>query len=361
MIFVAIGLPLWITSNNTEKKELARLNETVEAIGVALDNEEYRLALMHADNLLPNSNCLDDGTVRQWEVQREYWIDKVIEIAADKGVQLQYPENEMGTVQLDDSTDVKENSSEEVLVESEKEDEIVNISNKESEEAIGEPEVKEKLILIEPGSEYSYMCNEYTLYTATAISDSLIKIECWTKNLSTSKTVSYEYDVGTFKINDKENEFSWMDKESTAFSIVIEDTEKGFLSKKQTAIFTVNNNTSDEYKGSNYNEQIVCYSYQNDDWHLYRMIPLTDNLMKVEVWYRSFAIGEFGYGYDLCVIHIESKTTDFEWINNEHTEIAITLEDSKNWNLKNPTLLTLSIENVNAIYENVQTCIDSKN
>lgn len=90
--------------------------------------------------------------------------------------------------------------------------------------------------VIEKGTEYTYMSDEWNLYVATAISDRIVKIENWGKTLSSSKTVDYKYDVGTYKINDEINAFSWLDNEHTAFAITIQDKKNSRL-KKAKSIF----------------------------------------------------------------------------------------------------------------------------
>ncbi len=88
--FIAISGIIAVTvSSSNEKKELARLEATVQVIEEALADGDYKLALMNADRLYYNGN--DSGTERDWDIQREYWIDKVIEEAAEDGVILERP------------------------------------------------------------------------------------------------------------------------------------------------------------------------------------------------------------------------------------------------------------------------------
>jgi hypothetical protein len=88
----AIGIILGVTlSSSAEKKEAARLDAIVEQLEVALDNEDYKLALMHADSLRYRES--DPDIERDWEIKREYWIDKVIEEAAADGVTLERPKD----------------------------------------------------------------------------------------------------------------------------------------------------------------------------------------------------------------------------------------------------------------------------
>ena len=174
--------------------------------------------------------------------------------------------------------------------------------------------------------------------------------------MSNAKSVSYEYDVGSFKINDSEHGFAWVDADHTAFVITFKDKNNSQFKKGATATFTINISDSDKNKGSNYSDKIACYSFQNDDWHLYRAIPLTDTLIKVECWYRGSSAGTFLFGYDVCLIDTTSSDTDFEWTDNEHTSFSITMKDAQNksyW--KNDTFVVFELENEDYKYFDVKS------
>ena len=208
-----------------------------------------------------------------------------------------------------------------------------------------EPE-KEGVPSITKGTEYAYMTDEWNVYIATAISADIIKVENWNKTMSNSKSVSHEYDVGTFKISDSENGFAWVDDEHTTFVLTFTDKNNSKFKKGGTATFTINISDSDKNKGSNYSEDIACFSYQNDDWHLYRAIPLTETLIKIETWYRGSSAGTFLFGYDLCLIDTTSGDTDFEWTDDEHTSFSITMKDAENkYEWKKETFVVFILEN----------------
>src|SRR5690606_17422838 len=97
---------------------------------------------------------------------------------------------------------------------------------------------------IEKGSQYAYMADECNIYIATAISDSLVKVECWDKTLSSDRKVSLDHDLGTFKINDSANGFTWIDEEHTAFYMTINDKESSKLKRGKEVLFTININSS---------------------------------------------------------------------------------------------------------------------
>lgn len=206
------------------------------------------------------------------------------------------------------------------------------------------------------GTEYAYMTNEWNVYIATAISDNIIKVANWDKTMSSSKSVEYDYDVGTFKINDSENGFAWVDDEHTAFVLTFKDKNNSKFKKGGTATFTINISDRDTNKGSDYSKDIACFSYQNDDWHLYRAIPLTETLVKIETWRRGSSTETFLFGYDLCVIDTTSKDTDFEWTDDEHTSFSITMRDEENkYEWKTETFVVFILENEDYSYFDVKS------
>ncbi len=99
--FIGIMVLLWtiiivsfsISESKAEKEEQERLEAIIKEINIALENREYKLALMNAETL--EYRKYDSEQERQWNIKREYLIDKIIEAAAENGVQLEYiPESE---------------------------------------------------------------------------------------------------------------------------------------------------------------------------------------------------------------------------------------------------------------------------
>lgn len=88
-VIAAIFISISVASSCSEKKEIARLDAIVEEIELALDDGDYKYALMNADNLhYTKSNT---ALKNEWENKRNYYIDKVIETAAENGVILKAP------------------------------------------------------------------------------------------------------------------------------------------------------------------------------------------------------------------------------------------------------------------------------
>lgn len=209
---------------------------------------------------------------------------------------------------------------------------------------------------IEKGVYYAYMSDLWDLYLAYAISDSIVKIEHWHKTLATEKEMKLRDDLGVYKLNDPKNGFSWIDNEHLAFTFILQDEDngEGNLEKPTNVIFTINISEKNESKGSNFDKKLICYSYQNDDWHLYRAIPLTNDLMKFEVWSRISSKDNFMYGYDAGVIDIHNPGNDFEWTDDSQTAFTITMQDPANrsyW--EKPALVAFINENENYIYSNL--------
>lgn len=77
-----IFVPKW------EKEENERLDNIVLDIQRALNDKEYSHALRIAESIDYQRN--DVEMERKWNLEREYWVDKVLEEAAENGVNLEY-------------------------------------------------------------------------------------------------------------------------------------------------------------------------------------------------------------------------------------------------------------------------------
>lgn len=363
LLVVEFGI-LGVTGPKSEKAEIERLEGIVIEVQQALDNKEYKHALRIADSIDYQRYEID--MERKWDIQREYWVEKVIDAAAADGSTLDYapspdidkanvvPEqdNEKSAGGLVDGIKsgldkVQNNIDEFNAVMDDAKDKTQQTSDSTqttppSEESSSEVKNDYSANIIEKGAVYTYGHDEWGLYCATAVSDQIIKIERWGKHLSAETSFKQEYEVGAFRIIDAQNKFSWLDEDHTAFSFALTDKSDGDFKKSQNVVFTILGTDSDTNKGTNYDANGVCYSYQNDDWHLYRAIPLTKEIIKIECWYRPMAFGSFHYGYDVNIINQNATNTDFEWTDNEHTSFTISIQDKINSDLKKSTFVAFT-------------------
>ena len=348
ILFAVIIVSLFIIVPMTQHNEEKRLNEIIANVETALDSGEYKLALMYADSIVPQSSS-DDEFDREWAIQREYWIDKVINEASGNGIVLERPATKLEdassvTEATPNSKDVSEttiwqDSQTEPIVES------TSAQFTDPSEIMNDNDADDySTLVIDKGSQYTYGQDEGDLYFATAISDSIIKIEKWGKHFTSEKSFDYEYEVGAFKITDPENGFCWIDDAHTAFSFILQDKSNGYFKKSKEIVFTILGADSDTNKGTNCTDGTICYSYQNDDWHLYKAVLLSESIVKIECWYRPMAFGSFHYGYDVSIVNLNDMDTDFEWTDKERTSFTITMTDSENSDLKKPTFVAFEKE-----------------
>ena len=202
---------------------------------------------------------------------------------------------------------------------------------------------------IEPGTEYAFMVDAWDVYIARAVSSNVIKVESWYKSLQPDKEMKLRGVLGSYKIDDEANGFSWVDDEHMAFTLTIQDKNNSELKQPTAVIFTINVSDSDADKGTDYDKEIACYEYVNDDWHTYRAIALSDHLIKIECWYRtSSAFWEsHRFGWDVGLIDTENTSTDFEWGDEQHNAFTITMIDPANdsyWKEKKLTSFILADE-----------------
>ena len=86
LVFLIIWLS--IESPKQEAKELERLDNIVIDVQQALDNGEFSHALRIADSI--DYQRYDVEMERKWDIEREYWVEKVLEKATANGIDLEY-------------------------------------------------------------------------------------------------------------------------------------------------------------------------------------------------------------------------------------------------------------------------------
>lgn len=106
ILFAAIFIWIGIYAPIDEKKEVARLDAIVEEIEIQLDDGQYKYALMNADGLVYSGSITNEEQSRQWEIKREYWIDKIIAEAAENGIILERPKADEAKNASEDESDV---------------------------------------------------------------------------------------------------------------------------------------------------------------------------------------------------------------------------------------------------------------
>lgn len=79
-------------------RERERLDGIVESIEQDLDDGEYLRALLKADSL---ETEVTDDMAQEWEINREYWIDRVLNVAFENGVDLSARASELDGGQID--------------------------------------------------------------------------------------------------------------------------------------------------------------------------------------------------------------------------------------------------------------------
>lgn len=93
LIFVIIFSVQAIKGPGAQRKEVARMEAIEQEANTALENGEYKKALLNAEGLIYKSsihNGDSDELERQWDVKRELLIDEILEEAEKHGVYLEY-------------------------------------------------------------------------------------------------------------------------------------------------------------------------------------------------------------------------------------------------------------------------------
>lgn len=83
VLIIAIILTTTLIRNEDKK-----LEDIVVEVQIAIENEEFEHALRLADSL--DFRSLDTDLERKWDIQRAYWVEKVIEEASKHGIDLEY-------------------------------------------------------------------------------------------------------------------------------------------------------------------------------------------------------------------------------------------------------------------------------
>lgn len=88
IVVVIVAINGYILEPREEAKEIERLDNIVIEVETALEKKEFKHALSIADSM--DYQRYDIELERKWDLQREYWTDKVITEAKKHGFQLDY-------------------------------------------------------------------------------------------------------------------------------------------------------------------------------------------------------------------------------------------------------------------------------
>lgn len=92
MLIIAPFPAVYISRSMAEVKELSNLDAMVVEVQNALDRGEFKLALATADSI--DYQRYDVKMERKWDIQREYWVEKVLEKAASNDIKIDYVPSE---------------------------------------------------------------------------------------------------------------------------------------------------------------------------------------------------------------------------------------------------------------------------
>lgn len=88
LIWIFVFVILLVFAPKKEAKEITRLENIVIDTQEALDNGEYEHALRIADSI--DYQGYEKESEREWDIQRAFWVDKVLEEADYNDVHLEY-------------------------------------------------------------------------------------------------------------------------------------------------------------------------------------------------------------------------------------------------------------------------------
>lgn len=178
---------------------------------------------------------------------------------------------------------------------------------------------------IDSVTEYTYMNDKWNWYRAYALSDSVIKIEKWSRFNAgeDGDPFAYESDIRIIQIANDPGDFAWTDDSHLAFTITMQDEDNGYWEEARLTPFAVDVDP----------ESTPFYSYQNDKWNWYKAYKISDTTLRVERWSR-FNAGEDGDPFkrerDICIIKTEENANGFAWSDETHSAFTITMIDEDN-------------------------------
>ena len=178
---------------------------------------------------------------------------------------------------------------------------------------------------IDESSTFFYMNDKWHWYRAVALSETVIKVEKWSRFNAGADgdPFAYDSDICIIQANDTSVDFAWTDDEHAAFTITMEDEENSYWEGRKITPFTIEPDPAKH----------PCFTYQNDKWNLYKAYRISEKTISVENWSR-FNAGEDGDPFSkeksLCIIKTDDASTDFKWADDSQAAFTITLNDEEN-------------------------------
>ena len=200
---------------------------------------------------------------------------------------------------------------------------------------------------VSKGTKYTYLHDKWNLYIATVLSDTAIKIEQWGRFTAGEDGDPFEYESDICILKTNYSSFKWIYDEHTDFYCKIHDPENSYWETETIVGFSIEDSDS-AVLGVNFSDVGANYIYLHDEWNLYRAVALSASTIKIEQWGR-FTAGKdgdpFEYESDICIIDVNASTTDFEWLDDEHTCFMITMQDPENYYWEEPSTVSFAIDN----------------
>ena len=192
---------------------------------------------------------------------------------------------------------------------------------------------------IDSVTEYTYMNDKWSWYRAYALSDSVIKIEKWSRFDASEDgdPFAHESDLCIIQIVNDPGDFAWTDDTHVAFTVTMQDEDNGNWEESRLTPFAIDADP----------ESTPFYSYQNDKWNWYKAYKISDTTLRVERWSR-FDAGEDGDPFkrerDLCIIKTEDTANGFAWSDDTHSAFTINMIDEDNSYWEEETSTPFAIE-----------------
>ena len=191
----------------------------------------------------------------------------------------------------------------------------------ETEEKVQKEEPKEEI----KNKEFYYLFDDFSLYKASVLSSSTIKVEKWWRGTKGDE-FSYEKDMDTIIINDINTDFKWTDNSQTAFTLTMHDEDNPYWDEPSQAYFSIKG------YGEDNPESFPEYTFLLNDFSYYKAYAVSDRTIKIEKWYRaqSYEGTPFEHSSDVCVFNTDDNPFGFSWTGEDRVAFTLTMQDQTN-------------------------------